>query len=364
MRRGLALLVAMAIAGIACANRPAGLRSGPEEARPSPVPAVARVVCEATRTRILTPTVLAQRDGVLFSIENATQQTFVFFPRQDGDPTGIYTEFASSGDNSVPTGVKEMLWRFPPGPTRVACLPKGKPLPADRLRAREAVLRVVDPGRIYVTIPSELDCRGGPDRGYGLTLPIRSDDPAEPVRVTKERLIGLRPSDVVTRTGYPADRYPWVQIVRKGRVVGLVNIGPVVSSDSTTLWACVDAGIRPYHPPPGPRRPRTPSPIPTDTFPRQSELVEGGSYWVLYLAIAEKGAPELENAIGRAHLYGYSPHVRTLGCDERADGRYPLPKDFLGVALYFDRERDPWHVADAIKAPHWEPTRITARCID
>ncbi|HEY3211542.1 MAG TPA: hypothetical protein VGL18_17445 [Actinomycetota bacterium] len=48
----------------------------------------------------------------------------------------------------------------------------------------------------------------------------------------------------------------------------------------------------------------------------------------------------------------------------RAAEAYHLPKNFLAVAVYFDRERDPWFVGDAINAPHWEPTRITARCVD
>jgi hypothetical protein len=221
---------------------------------------------------------------------------------------------------------------------------------------------VVDPSRIYVPVPSELDCHGGADRGYELIVPVRSDDPEEPVRATRARLRGLQPNDAVERTGYPQDQYPLLKIVRDGRVVAMVDIGPFFAEG--TLWSCVESGIRRADSSPGPQRPRIPSPIPTERFPPQVELVEGKRYWVLYLAIAKKGSPELEDAIGRAHLYGYTPHVRRLGCDERADGRYPRPKDFLAVAVYFGRERDPWHVADAINAPHWEPIRITARCVD
>jgi hypothetical protein len=221
---------------------------------------------------------------------------------------------------------------------------------------------VVDPVRVYVPVPSELDCQGGADRSYELILPLRSDDPEEPVRARRSSLVGLQPSDAVERGGYSQDPYPFVKIVRHGRVVAMVNIGPGFAKG--LLWSCVESGIRRADPSSAPRRPHVPSPIPTEKFPSQVELVEGESYWVLYLAIAEKGSPELEDAIGRARLHGYEAHVRRLGCDERADGRYPLPKDFLAVAVYFDRERDPWHVADAIYAPHWEPTRITARCAD
>jgi hypothetical protein len=364
MRRGLVLLVGVGAAAAACAG-PEG-RAGPREApRPSSVPPVARVICDESGTRILTPEVRLGADGVDFSIQNVTGTTFVFYP---GNPEevrpGMVSEFVGPGDNSVSPGTKEMRWLVPPGPTRIVCLPSGRRLPPDESRSREGLLQLLDPANIFVPVPLELDCKGGPDRSYGFIVPVRTDDPDEPVRATRERLVGLRPGDDVSRTGYPGDRYPWVQIVRESRIVGLVNIGPVIGSDSSVLWTCVSSGIRPADPPPAPKRPRIPSPIPTDTFPPQSRLVEGRSYWVLYLAIAEKGSPELDDAIGRAHLYGYEPYVRSLGCDERVDDRYPRPKDFLAVGIYFDRERDPWFVGDAINAPHWEPTRITAHCVD
>jgi hypothetical protein len=361
MRRGLVVLVGVAMWAAACASRPVASGSPPGGGSPSRVPAVAQVVCENSRTRVLTPTVLAQRDGVLFSIENITEQTFVFFPGH-GDRPGVNSEFVGPGDNSAPPGLKEMRWLIPPGLTRVACIPQSKPLSPDRIGAREAGIRIVDPDRVYVPVPSTLDCEEGPDRSYELILPVRSDDPQEPARVTRERLEGLRPGDVVARTGYPGDGSPQVKIVRKGGVVGLVSMEPVFGKG--LLWTCVSSGIRRADSFPAPDRPRIPSPIPTESFPPQSELVEGESYWVLYLAIAEKGSPEIDDAIDRARLYGYEPHVRRLGCDERADKRYPLPKNYLAVGLYFDRERDPWFVGDAINAPHWEPTRITAHCVD
>jgi hypothetical protein len=91
------------------------------------------VVCEGSRTRVLSPAVRAHGDGVHFSIENVTDATFSFFPRRDGDPLGIHTEMASSGDNSVPPGVKEMRWFVPPGLVRVGCIPSGKRLSDDQL---------------------------------------------------------------------------------------------------------------------------------------------------------------------------------------------------------------------------------------
>jgi hypothetical protein len=361
MRRGLVLWVGVVIGATACADRPAANRSAPHGSSSSPVPAVARVVCETWRTRVLTPTVLAQRNGVLFSIENVTEQTFVFSPAHDERP-GTQSEFASSGDNSVPPGVKQMRWRVPPGLIQLVCTPKGKPLPRDQIRSKEAVIRIVDPDRVYVPVPSTLDCEGGADRSHGLSLPVRSDDPQEPVRVTRERLQGLRPGDVVARTGYPEDDSPQVKIVREGRVVGLVSMEPFLAQG--LLWTCVSSRIRRADPPANPNRAHTPSPITTERFPPQSKLMEGESYWVLYLAIAEKGSPEIDEAVGRAHLYGYSPHVRRLDCDEGAAEAFRLPRDFLAVAVYFERERDPWFVGDAINAPHWELTRIRAHCVD
>jgi hypothetical protein len=329
----------------------------------SQVPAVARVVCEGSRTRVRSPVVRAHGDGVHFSIENVTGATLSFFPMGAGDPLGIHTEMASSGDNSVPPGIKEMRWFVPPGLVRVACIPSRKRLSDDQLRARETLIRVVDPFRVYVPVPSELDCQGGADRSYELILPLRSDDPEEPVRATRSSLVGLQPGDAVERAGYPQDRFPFVKIVRDGRVVAMVNNGPGIAEG--LLWSCVESGIRRADPSPAPRRPRVPSPMPTERFPSQVELVEGKRYWVLYLAIARKGSPQLDDAIGRAHLYGYTPHVRTLGCDGGAPEAYRLPKEFVGVALYFGRERDPWFVADAINAPHHgAPIKVIVHCVD
>ncbi|HEV8419929.1 MAG TPA: hypothetical protein VGR13_01095, partial [Actinomycetota bacterium] len=295
-------------------------------------------MCDESETRILTPAVRLRADGADFSIENVTEATLLFNPENaDDERPGTQSELASSGDNSVPPGVKGMRWLIPPGLYRIVCSPQGRPLPSDQIRSEQAVIQVVDPDHIYVPIPSELDCQGGADHNYELSLPLRSGDPGEPIRVVREGLEGLQPGDVVAQVGYPGDRSPWVKIDRAQKVVGLVSMEPTFGKG--VLWTCVSSGIRRAEPIMEPKRPRIPSPIPTDTFPPQSRLVEGESYWVLYLAIAEKGSPELEDAIHRAHLYGYEPHVRRLGCDERADERYRLPKDYLAVGVYFDHER-------------------------
>lgn len=226
-----------------------------------------------------------------------------------------------------------------------------------------ALFRLVDPERIYIPIPPDVDCQGGASHSYGLTVFLRPGD--EPVRVVRQRFVGLRPSDAVHRAGYPSDPDPWVTVARQGRIVALVNIGPAVSSDSSVLSTCRNSGIRPAdQPSESPEPAYTRSPIPLEKFPRQSDLVEGGTYWALYLAIAKEGSSELDDSAALAERYGYRPEVRTLGCDEGAAEQYHQAKDLVAVAVYFPHESDAWFVADGIDSPHYgEPIKIVAHCV-
>jgi hypothetical protein len=208
---------------------------------------IAQVVCEGSRTRALSLAVRLQGHGVDFLIQNVTHSTFGFYPWNAGDGPGTRSELASHGDSSVPPGIKLMRWLVPPGFIRVGCIPQGT-RPRDRLLATDPVLRLVDPHRIYAPIPAELDCPGDGSRSYVMTGPLCSGDPEEPVRVVRQRLVGLRPSDVLERVGYPEEEYPWVTVVRRNRVVAMVDIGPVVSSDSSMVSSCNGSGIRPVPP--------------------------------------------------------------------------------------------------------------------
>jgi len=324
---------------------------------------VASVSCEQSLTHVLTPVVAAQPDGVHFSIENQTDSTFVFEPfHLDGEAIQD-AEFASHGDSLIPPGSKDLTWILPPGSGGVVCLREGTSVPKDRsqLLPMLALFEVADPDGMYVPIPSDLDCGGRHITTHELYLPLEFADPQAPLDVARQRLAGLSPTDFLQRVGYPEQRHVWLQVVRDGRIVAILNFGPVLSS---AVASCDSSGIRPA---PAPSTSSAPpvsvSPPPLKEFPKQVDPVEGGTYWPFYVAIAEEGSPDIDAAVAVAEQYGYTPLVRRLGCDEGAAEFYHLSGDLLAVAVYFTSERDAEWVEDAINLPQWLPTKVTTHCL-
>lgn len=90
---------------------PARLTTAPPPEREE-ASAVARIVCTRQGTRILTPKVEAQPDGVHFVIDN----------RLKAD-TGYSVEFPEGGGmgGNAPEGESEHVKPFPPGKVRIGC---------------------------------------------------------------------------------------------------------------------------------------------------------------------------------------------------------------------------------------------------
>jgi hypothetical protein len=360
------MVLAIMVAASGCATRhtsPTVASAAKASSLPGP-PTVATVTCEQSTARMLTPVVAAQRDGVHFVVENRTGHTFYFVPVHIDDEAVDYGELASKGGVSIPPGTRDLIFVLPPGHGGVLCLSEGTSLPNARSQLLQMVapFEVVDPDGIYAPIPSDLDCGGGHVTTHELYLPLEFTDPEMPLAVARERLGGLFPSDVLQRVGYPEQRHVWVQVIRGGRIVALINFGPAMSS---TVASCDNSGIKPG-PRPAQSAPPTmsSSPPPLEEFPNQVDPVEGGRYWPFYLAIAEEGSPEIEAAVSVAEQYGYAPLVRRLGCDEGAAEFYNLSDDLIAVAVYFTAERDAEWVGDAINMPQWFPTEVTTRCLD
>ena len=177
-------------------------RSQTREGHPVAAPFVEIVCTEDGGTRLWTPVVEVQADGVHIDVDNRA-----------GAQASIDDFHLDVG----PGRHKEVV-RTPPGRMKVACNPfnqdrgSKKPVKYD--------LELVDPEDHWVS--TELECET--DAVVASTSyapePIGDGDPAEAV---KEVVKGLKPDDVVEPAGYPQADVPAVRIVRDSKVVGVVG---------------------------------------------------------------------------------------------------------------------------------------------
>jgi hypothetical protein len=199
MIRPVAVLVLVLAAGCG------GLRGQPPLSEPESAPEVARVDCVEAGTRLETPTVEAQADGVHIRVRNEAGRRVSFSVDEIG------------GDN--PEG--EQVWPIPPGLARVGCWKEGQEDPD------WVALPVIDPRGLWVS--PELECLTGGVAGssggsYG--SPPKGD-PRDPVEIGRdffETIAGpLGPDDVVERAGYPNTEIRQVRLVRDGLVVAVAE---------------------------------------------------------------------------------------------------------------------------------------------
>jgi len=196
MRLALALTLLM-LAGCAEATP----RSQTREGQPVAAPFVEILCTEDGGTRLWTPVVEVQADGVHLDIENrAGDQVSI-----DGFPLDV-----------GPGRHKEVV-SMPPGRMKVACNPFGKHGGSKPVRYD---LELVDPENHWIS--TELECET--DAVVASTSyapePIGDGDPAEAV---VEVVKGLKPDDVVELAGYLQADVPAVRIVRDSKVVGVVG---------------------------------------------------------------------------------------------------------------------------------------------
>jgi len=114
--------------------------------------------------------------------------------------------------------------------------------------------------------------------------------------------------------------------------------------------------------------PPAPSVRPRESIqlPAQATIVNGGTYFAVYLAIGEPGSAELAEAEQLATELGYRATSRTLGCDAGSVESFrldPVQSDWNGVAVYFESEKDAYLMADASNAPHFGITEVTTNCL-
>lgn len=206
MRTSALLMTALLLA--ACAEAPPAAQGGGEA-----TPDVGRIVCEADgSTSVLTPAVLAQRDGVHLVVDSRLDE-----------PASLIGGFGFDVDR----GISEWTLQTAPGDRAVACWPF-----SDHGSGEEpetVPLQVLDPDGLYVP-PAELECPD--DQQWATILDFIematgiSDDPVEAVR---HSIRGLDPGDVVslTRSGYPESDTKGqgsVVVSRDGRAVAIFGV--------------------------------------------------------------------------------------------------------------------------------------------
>jgi hypothetical protein len=206
-------------------NPPSEVREG----RPVAAPFVEIVCTEDGGTRLWTPVVKVQPDGVHVEVDNRA-----------GEPTSF---FGLSVD--VDKGRHKAVISEPPGKMRVACYPysqhesDAEPVKYD--------LELVDPEGHWIS--TELECEPG-SMGQStisdFAYPLGQGMSKDPLELVHEGVKGLETDDVVELAGYPEAEIPTVRVVRDERVIA--TFGFIQADDGglaiETSDLCASEGLR------------------------------------------------------------------------------------------------------------------------
>jgi hypothetical protein len=174
-------------------------------------------------TRVLTPKVEAQPDGLHLQIDNRVGEDAAYSIKVAGATSG---ESYESGDY-LRKGVTNDVIVAPPGIAEIQCYPSEN---YDFTEQKYASFEVVEGDSGYKSL--ELECKPGMEGRFVGTMAsgagskfelVSYRDPVDEARdYFKE---GLREGDVVEAAGYPEDPDPTVRVVRNGRVVATAEFG-------------------------------------------------------------------------------------------------------------------------------------------
>lgn len=173
------------------------------------VPTVARVVCAEGGTRVETPSVRPQADGVHVVIDNRL-----------AFDTGFSTQYenGAGGGSNAPMGESRHVIPAPPGALLIGCYTD-----RDAIESDLQTLDVVDPSDIYRS--TELDCDsivgGVSDYPEGATG--ERGDPVDLATARFDQVTDLGDADIVELAGYPQEELRTVRLVRDGRVVATIS---------------------------------------------------------------------------------------------------------------------------------------------
>jgi len=162
----------------------------------SPSPALT-VDCTESGTTTASDSVAVQPDGVHFQVHSAA--------------AGRSFQVDDVGGDNAPSPEGELIWPLAPGSIRIWCGP------TDPTDADWVTVRVVDPAGVYVPVQLSCETAAHGSLDYGAESP---GDHGDPVAITRHRLHGLRPGDVVEAAGYPArDEERKVRVTRNGKIL-------------------------------------------------------------------------------------------------------------------------------------------------
>ena len=166
---------------------------------------VARIVCTAKGTRLLTPAVRPQPDGV-----------HVMLSQAGGAPATLETD-QGGGDKPGP---KPLVLTLPPGRASLGCMTMAD-WNVDPPRHRGWVtLRVVDQDDRWV---DDHPVGGGCSQSSVDYAPTAAGDPESQLGRDARGALEASPGDVVERAGYPRQEPIEYRLVRDGTVVALAT---------------------------------------------------------------------------------------------------------------------------------------------
>lgn len=211
----LALALGLSACGAAEERDPAAAPTG--ESEPVALPDVARVLCEEDGTRLETPSVKPQGDGIHVEVVNNVNGERSF---------SVETADGSGGMGlGAPPGTSTQIVDLGPGSLTVSCTD-----PAVEVEGGEP-LEVVDEDGIWV--PTTLGC---PDQfsqvlDYMEGAKGETSDPIEAARKAVEPY-GLEADDVFERAGYPDAETARVRLVRNSENLAVIDL----MDDGTGKW--------------------------------------------------------------------------------------------------------------------------------
>jgi hypothetical protein len=172
------------------------------------VPEIARVVCSEGGTRVETPSVRAQPDGVHVVVDNEL-----------GFDTGFSMKYENgAGGRNAPMGESGHVVPAPPGSLEIGCYKDRNATESDLQR-----VDVVDPSGIYRSTELGCDSIVGGVGDYPQGATGERGDPVDLARTRFEQVTDIRDADVIEIAGYPEDELRTVRLVRGGRVVATIS---------------------------------------------------------------------------------------------------------------------------------------------
>jgi hypothetical protein len=203
------LVLALALGLSACgAAEEADPVAAPHKSQPAALPGIARVVCDEDGTRVETPAVKPQGDGVHVEIvNNAAGERSFSLTSVEGGGMGF----------GAPPGTSSQIVDLGPGALTVSCTD-----PAVEVEGGEP-LEIVDEDGIWV--PTTLGC---PDQfsqvvDYAADAKGETSDPIEAARKAVEGY-GLEADDIFERAGYPDAETVRVRLVRNGENLAVIDL--------------------------------------------------------------------------------------------------------------------------------------------